>query len=154
MSRHELTDQQWAVIEKLIPSKKSGVGRPQADPGKTLNGILYVLKTGCAWADLPRKYGSYTTCWRRLREWQRTGIWEKIWRKLLQMLDEKRAIDWSRGFLDGSFVAAKRGGDQVGKTRIGKGSKVMVIADGNGLPIGIYVTSANHHEIKLAQPTL
>jgi hypothetical protein len=70
------------------------------------------------------------------------------------MPDEKRSLDWSKDFLGGSFVPAKRGGDQVGKTKIGKGSKVMAIADGNGLPIGFYVTSANHHEIKLAQPTL
>src|SRR4051794_38649428 len=114
MSRHELTDQQWTVIEKLIPKKKSRRGRPQADPRKTLNGIIYVLKTGCAWADMPRKYGAYTTCWRRLKECQRTGIWERIWRKLLQMLDEQGRLDWSTGFLDGSFVAAKRGGDEVG----------------------------------------
>jgi hypothetical protein len=96
---------------------------PQVYPGKTLYGILYVLKTGCAWPDLQRKYGSYTTYWWRLKEWQRMGIWERICKKLLQMLDEKRAIDWSNGFLDGSFVQAKRGGDQVGKPRLEKGRK-------------------------------
>lgn len=154
MSRHEITDQQWTVIEKLIPRKKSRKGRPQADPRKTLNGIIHVLKTGCAWADMPRKYGSYTTCWRRLKEWQKAGVWERIWQKLLQMLDEKGGLDWSKGFLDGSFVAAKRGGEQIGITKIGKGSKIMTIAEGNGIPIGLYITSANHHEIKLVQPTL
>src|SRR5690606_14032216 len=60
-TRHELTDEQWAVIEPLLPKPKPGPGRPPADPRKTLNGILYVLKTGCTWADMPRQYGSPTT---------------------------------------------------------------------------------------------
>src|SRR5690606_28466239 len=59
-TRHELTDEQWAVIEPLLPKPKPGPGRPPADPRKTLNGILYVLKTGCTWADMPRQYGSPT----------------------------------------------------------------------------------------------
>ena len=60
-TRHELTDEQWAVIEPLLPKPKPGPGHLAADPRKTLNGILYVLKTGCTWADMPRQYGSPTT---------------------------------------------------------------------------------------------
>jgi transposase len=58
MSRREITDQQWEVIKPLLPVKKTNRGRPPVDPRKTLNGILYVLKTVCPWADMPRKYGS------------------------------------------------------------------------------------------------
>ena len=65
MSRHDLSDEQWKVIEPLLPPKATGRGRPRADDRKTLNGIIYVLKTGVAWEDMPRKYGSYPTCWRR-----------------------------------------------------------------------------------------
>ena len=79
----------------------------------------YVLKVGCAWADLPRKYGSPTTCWRRLKHWQELGIWDRIWRKCLQLLDEQNQLDLSHVYLDGSFVSAKRGGDEVGRTKIG-----------------------------------
>ncbi|SFJ96404.1 Putative transposase of IS4/5 family [Thermoflavimicrobium dichotomicum] len=62
------------------------------DPRKTLNGIVFVLKTGCAWADMPKAYGSYVTCWRRLKQWQKDGTWERIWRKLLQQCDEQQKI--------------------------------------------------------------
>ena len=68
MSRHALNDDQWAVIESLIPKQKLGAGRKRADDRKTLNGILYLLKTSCAWEDLSREYISDTTCWRRLNE--------------------------------------------------------------------------------------
>lgn len=108
MSRHELTDQQWAVIEPLIPKPKK-MGRPRADDRTTLNGILYVLKTGCAWEDMPREYGSSTTCWRRLQQWSADGTWEGIWRTLLSQLDADTKIEWAQAFLDGSFVPAKKG---------------------------------------------
>ena len=110
-----MTDEQWAVIEPLIPKKQSNRGRPRADDRTILNGVLYVLKTGCAWADLPREYGSSTTCWRRLQEWSNDEehTWEKIWRTLLSRLDAQGKIEWAQAFLDGSliagFVPAKKG---------------------------------------------
>ena len=68
MSRHELTDEQWVVLEPLIPKNKRSVDETRNDERRTLNGILYVLKMGCAWEDLPREYGSASTCWRWLNE--------------------------------------------------------------------------------------
>jgi transposase len=94
MSRHEITDQQWEVIKPLLPVKKTNMGRPLADPRRTLNGMLYVLKTGCPWADMPRKYGSPTTCWRRLQQWTEDGTWDRIWRALLSQLDAQTKIEW------------------------------------------------------------
>ena len=109
MSRYDLNDEQWAVIEPLIPKQKAGAGRKRADERRTLNGILYVLKTGCAWEDLPREYGSDTTCWRRLNQWSEDGTWERIWRALLSQLDAAQKLAWAQAFLDGSFVPAKKG---------------------------------------------
>ena len=109
MSRHEISDQQWAVIEPLLPKQGRGRGRPRANDRRTLNGILYVLKTGCAWADMPDKYGSATTCWRGLAQWSANGTWETIWRTLLSQLDAQGKIEWAQAFLDGSFVPAKKG---------------------------------------------
>lgn len=109
MSRHELTNEQWAVIEGLLPARRKGPGRPRADDRQTLNGILYVLKTGCAWADMPERYGSYVTCWRRLQTWSEDGTWERIWRALLGQLDAEARLEWAQAFLDGSFVPAKKG---------------------------------------------
>src|SRR5690606_37098843 len=132
-TRHELTDEQWAVIEPLLPKPKPGPGRPPADPRKTLNGILYVLKTGCIWAGMSRQYGSATTCWRRLKQWSENGTWERIWRALLSRMDAEEKIEWAQAFPDGRVPAKKRG-NGIGKTKAGKGTKVMMISDGNGFP--------------------
>ena len=78
----DLTDAQWEAIKDLLPPPRRR-GRPRADDRRTLNGILYVLRTGCRWQDLPSRYGSPVTCWRRLRQW------EQIWRSRLSLLDER-----------------------------------------------------------------
>src|ERR687898_1785643 len=108
MRNTELTDEQWGSLAPLLPPRRPR-GRPRADDRKTLNGILYVLRTGCRWGDVPTKYGSPTTCWRRLRAWEENGIWERIWRLLLARLDEQGKLQWARAFLDGSFMPAKKG---------------------------------------------
>src|SRR5580765_7976936 len=104
ISRHDLSDAQWGILEPLIPKQKRGRGRKRNENRRTLNGILYVLKTGCAWADVPAAYGSDSTCWRRLQEWTSDGTWERLWRTLLGHLDAVKQIDWQHTFLDGSFV--------------------------------------------------
>jgi transposase len=154
ISRHDVTDPQWEILEPLIPKQKSGPGRKRNDARLTLNGILYVLKTGCAWVDLPAAYGSDTTCWRRLQQWTADGTWERLWRTLLGHLDAAMRIDWQHTFLDGSFVAAKKGGRGVGKTMAGKGSKIMLLTDGQGLPLGLVVDSAQPHEMRYAAQTI
>jgi transposase len=109
----DLSDAQWELIRPLLPAAKP-TGRPRADDRRTLNGILYVLRTGCRWKDLPERYGSSVTCWRRLDQWQMDGVWERVWRAVLTALDEAGKLDWSRAFLDGSFVPAKKGGSKSG----------------------------------------
>ncbi len=73
----ELSDEQWEFIKPHVPPQPI-VGRKRADDRKTINGILYVLITGCRWHDMPQLYGSYQTAWRRLKWWSREGIWNKI----------------------------------------------------------------------------
>jgi transposase len=109
MSRHDLTDEQWAIIEPLIPKQNPGPGRRRNDDRRTLNGILFVLKTGCPWEDVPRAYGSPATCWRRFSAWAQNGTWERMWRALLSRLDAQSKLEWAQAFLDGSFVPAKKG---------------------------------------------
>jgi transposase len=72
----DLSDAQWELIQPLLPVAKP-TGRPRANDQRTLNGILYVLRTGCRWKDLPDRYGSSVTCWRRLDQWQMDGTWER-----------------------------------------------------------------------------
>jgi hypothetical protein len=85
---------------------------------------------------MPRCYGSPIPCWRRLRKWQEEGVWEGIGRAWLASL-EKGSLAWQRAFLDGTFVAAKRG-EAMGLAKRGQGSKVIVLVDGQGLPLGDY----------------
>ena len=108
MSQVHLTDAQGAVIGPLLPPPAK-TGRPRADDRKTVDGILHVLRSGCRWQDLPRRYGAPTTVWRRLKTWGEQGVWERVWRGALEALDAQGRLDWSRAFLDGSFVAAKKG---------------------------------------------
>jgi transposase len=103
----ELRDNQWALIEPLLPAHK-GRGRPRVEDRRTLDGILWILRSGARWKDLPPKYGSRSTC-RRLQEWQEQGVWERIWFTFLATLDQLGKLDWSHAFLDGSFVPAKKG---------------------------------------------
>ena len=108
MQQAFLSEQQWAKIEPLLPKVRSR-GRPWADNRRVLEGILWVLKTGARWRDLPKEYPSASTCWRRLRQWEERGVWLKIWRQFLCELDQKGRLDWSESFLDGSFAPAKKG---------------------------------------------
>src|SRR5215831_15069247 len=153
MSRIRLTDRQWDFIRSLLPPP-AHTGRPRADDRRTIEGILYVLITGCRWQDLPREYGAPTTVWRRLKRWGEEGVWERIWRAALAALDLHGQLDWTMASLDGSFAPAKKGGEQVGLTKKGKGTKWMLVIDGTGLPLGFHLDSANAAEVRLAQATL
>jgi transposase len=153
MSRIRLTERQWAFIRHLLPPP-AHTGRPRADDRRTIEAILYVLVTGCRWQDLPREFGAPTTAWRRLKRWGEAGIWERMSRAALATIDEQGQLDWSMAFLDGSFVPAKRGGEQVGLTRKGKGTKWMLVVDGQGLPLGFHLDSAGRAEVRLAKQTL
>jgi transposase len=123
MSRHDITDEQWGVIEPLIPKQTPGPGRKRSHDRHTLNGILFVLKTGCTREDVPRACGSPATCWRRFRHWAADGTWEQIWRVLLSQLDAQGKLEWTRAFLDGSFVPAKKGDLGSAKRRSAKAAR-------------------------------
>jgi transposase len=108
MTKPFLNDERWNKIEPLLPRDKSR-GRPWVENRRVVEGILWVLKTGARWRDLPPEYPSASTCWRRLRRWEKQGVWLNIWRAFLSELDRKGKLDWSESFLDGSFAPAKKG---------------------------------------------
>jgi transposase len=117
-----LTDKQWAQIEPLLPplpkSKKGG--HPWVPNRPCLEGILWVLRTGARWQDLPDKYPSPSTCWRRLQMWEEQDVWLDIWRAFLGTLDQRKQLDWREAFADGSFAPAKKGGLGSAKPSAGK----------------------------------
>ncbi len=152
----ELTNAQWERLAPLLPEPKvspKGGRRPIANR-PVFEGILWVLRSGARWKDLPKRYPSPSTCWRRLQAWEEQGVWLRVWRAFLGMLDHKQALDWEETFADGTFSPAKKGGAGVGKTKRGKGTKLMVVADGQGIPLGVHVTSASPHEVTLIETTL
>jgi transposase len=115
MAKPMLSDQQWSKLEPLLP-KYSSAGRPWKDNRAVLEGILWVLRTGARWRDLPSDFGvSPATCWRRLRLWEEHDVWLKVWRRFLAELDERGQLDWSESFIDGSFAPAKKGATESAK---------------------------------------
>lgn len=114
--REELTDEQWAILEPLIPKQLPRAdrrGRPRVHGDRAImNGILWVLRTGAAWADLPERFPSGSTCFRRFSRWMRQGVLQAIVEALARDLEERGRIDLSECFIDGTFVVAKKGAAQ------------------------------------------
>ncbi len=114
MAKPILADAVWDVIEPLLPPEppKPKGGRPRVPERACLTGILYVLRSGIPWEYLAEEMGcgSSMTCWRRLRDWQKPGVWEKIQGVLLDRLGKAQGIDWSRAVIDSASVRAVFGG--------------------------------------------
>lgn len=113
MARIEVTDGMWRLVEPLIPVKrrrKKHPGRQPIEARKCLAGILFVLRSGIPWEDLPREFGcSGMTCWRRLRDWAAAGVWDAIHRICLARLRAADLLDWTRVVVDSSSVRAVGG---------------------------------------------
>ena len=120
MARPLLPDALWKIIEPLLPKHAPSPrgGRPRLDDRKALTGILFVLKTGLPWEDLPAELncGCGMTCWRRLADWQADGTWDKIHAVLLARLDRAGKLDWSKCAIDSSSVRAVFGGSIPART--------------------------------------
>ena len=111
----------WEAIEPLLPSEpaKPKGGRPRVPDRAVLGGIVFVLRTGCPWRLVLKELGcgSGTTCWRRLRDWQAAGVWERLHTRLLNWLGDEAAVDWSRASADSVSARAKRGANLPAPTR-------------------------------------
>lgn len=114
----DLTNAQWAFIEPLLPEPKrrsDGRGRPWRDSREVLNGILWILRTGAQWSEMPRRYPPYQTCHRRFQQWRESGVMDRLLEALAQDLEERGEIDLDECFIDGSFSPAKKGALESGK---------------------------------------
>jgi hypothetical protein len=109
----DLTDEQWDVLKPAIlvpPRRPHGRGRPWRDPRTVLNGILWILRTGAQWKNLPTRYPPYQTCHRRFQLWVRSGVLDHILCAPAKNLYECGGLDLSECFIDGTLVVAKKGG--------------------------------------------
>ena len=112
-----LSEAQWNKIAPLLPKplRQRWGGRPWIENRRVLEGILWILRSGARWQDLPEKFPHPSTCWRRLRDWEERGVWLNIWRAFLSELNERQQLKWSESFLGGSFAPAKKGAAQSEK---------------------------------------
>jgi len=118
MERHALTENQWEVIEPFVKKEKeTRRGRPPGDRRKIVDGILWIVRTGAPWRDLPKRFGPWKTVYHWYNEWSKEGTWDRVLEALQIRLDQKGRIDWDLWCVDGSNVRASRaaaGGGEKG----------------------------------------
>ena len=122
----DLTDKQWTILAPLLPTprvRRDRRGRPWRDPRDVLNGILWILRTGAPWKDLPDRYPSYQTCHRRFQRWVRAGTLRRVLKALAADLHARGGLDLSETFIDGSFASAKKKGAASARPSAAKGPR-------------------------------
>ena len=122
----DLTGQQWETVEAILPEdpvRDDGRGRPWSDRRTVLNGVLWILRTGAPWKDLPPRYGPCQTAHRRFQNWVRSGVMERLLLTLAQHLKEAGGLDLKECFVDGTFVPAKKGGAALEKPSGARGPR-------------------------------
>jgi putative transposase len=126
MSRYELTDDEFALLQPFLPPERSGkAGKPYLPHRLVLNGIFWILRSGAPWRDLPERYGAWKTVYDRLRRWSRSGLFQRILDALQAQARQAGKIDFDFSAVDGSTVRAHRcaAGAQKKGLRGGKAKK-------------------------------
>jgi transposase len=162
MNRYALTDEQWARLVPVLPPQKPATGHPAEDHRRILNGILWILRTGAPWRDLPAHFGPVGTVSSRFYRWRKAGIWERLLAALQTEADAAGEVDWQEHFVDGTVVrahqhaaGAKPAGPAtptepadhaLGRSQGGFSTKVHLRVDGKGKPITFVLTPGQRHE--------
>jgi transposase len=105
-ARHDLTDGEWTTLSALLPPERPATGRPNKDHRMVVNAIVWRLRTGAPWRDLPARFGPWETAYSRFRRWQRTGVWDRVLADLQAAADADGAFDWALHFVDGTTIRA------------------------------------------------
>lgn len=151
MSRYDLTDFEWRVIEPLLPNKPRGV--PRVDGRRVLNGIFWILRSGAPWREIPERYGPYTTCYSRFRRWMRAGIWDGLMDALTNPSHDGVTMIGGASVRVHHLAATLKADHQdrcLGRSRGGLTTKIHAVTDGKGLPIKIVITPGNAHDLMAA----
>jgi putative transposase len=143
----------WRKIKKVLPEapKHRSPGRPRADNRAVLNGIWYVLWTGCQWKAVHKSWFGVcsSTLHERFQTWQRQGVFAQIMRIMVKFYAKKRTIKWKWQSIDSKSCPAPLGGEQTGKNptdRGKRGSKIHILVDQRGAPLAVVLTGANEHD--------
>lgn len=153
-----LNQAQYDWLAACLPQPQSTTGRPSVPNNELLNGILFVLKTGCRWRDIPTSVCSrdYSSCWRRLHYWHKWGSLLASWDQVLRLLHRNQRIDLSVGNLDGSVVQSPRFRDGTGYS--GKhrrfGTNVSLLTDRLGIPLVLATSAGNNHDLRVGEQVL
>lgn len=159
MERHELTDTQWERLKALLPPQKPHTGRPNKDHRRIINAILWLLRTGAPWRDLPERYGSWKTVASRFSRWQKAEIWQRILSQLQQQADMKGTLEWGLHYVDGTIIRAHQHAagarrpkdtehpdEALGRSQGGFSTKIHLRAEGGGKPIAVLIRAGQRHE--------
>ena len=161
MTRALLPDELWQEIEPLLPAPKPRrfrfTGRKPLDRRQVLTGILFVLKTGIAWDDLPAELGlgCGRTCHDYLQQLQQAGVWQRLHTRILSLLNKAGRIDWLLGVVDSTSAKAPLGGADTGPNPTDRrklGSKLHVLTDDQGIPVAVELSAANTPDINRLVP--
>jgi transposase len=167
--RHALSDHQWALLQPLLPGNRRR-GHPYKDHRNVIDGILWILHAGAPWRDLPESYGPWSSIFGRFNRWRQSGRWDQLLTALHAQADAQGGIDWEMFSVDGSVVRAHKaaagaeklsaaaGGEPVdhglGRSQGGFGTKVHLICDGAGRPLGVVLTPGQQHESTVFEAVL
>jgi transposase len=182
MHRHDLSESQYAHLRPLLPQPHhhGKAGRPWLPHHTLINGILWILRTGAPWRDLPERYGKWNTVYTRFKRWRRDGTWTRIFATLLEERDRQGQLDHKLWCIDGTIARAARcaGGARrrnrrrprlddglqteveepedhaLGYSRGGFSTKVHLLCDSQGTVVGIHLTPGQRHESRAFEPTM
>lgn len=156
MNRHELTNRQWERLQPLLPPQKPKTGRPGTDHRRLLNGILWLLRTGAPWRDLPERYGPWATVASRFYRWRKAGIWARLFTAVQQQADARGDLDWDIHYVDGTIIRAHQhaagahkssaDAEALGRSQGGFSTKVHVRSEGHGKLMTFVLTPGHRHE--------
>ncbi|VTR92549.1 Transposase OS=Methanosarcina barkeri (strain Fusaro / DSM 804) GN=Mbar_A1346 PE=4 SV=1: DUF4096 [Gemmata massiliana] len=149
----------WARLEPLLPRVRRSRegGRPPSPQRNVLDGIFYVLRTGCLWKVAPPEFGSRSNLHRYFQWWPKRGMFHKLWQAALHEYDHRTGIVWDGRSIDGSVTKAPLRGKKTNKNptdRAKVGTKRSVLTDGRGVPVGSEVAGANRPDMRLVETTL
>jgi transposase len=106
MNRKDLSNQQWERLKPLLPLQKPRTGKPNNNHRTVVNGILWILRTGAPWRDMPERYGKWESVATRFYRWQKAGIWKQILERLQAIADSQGKLDWEIHYVDGTVIRA------------------------------------------------
>lgn len=146
------------ILEEAFPlTDEIGRGRPRLPMSKVFNGLLFQIRTGIQWEQMPERFGHYSTIHRWKTKMHRAGVFYKIMALFILEADSLGLIDWSVQALDGSYAKARLGGDGIGQNptdRAKSGIKRSVLSDSTGMPLAVFVAGANIHDSLLVEQNL